>query len=399
MVNIRELETPCYIINSEDYEKNITEFKTEFEKYWGPKLKFGYSVKTNNFPYMLKAAMEHGFYAEVVSPDEYAFALRCGCNEDRIIYNGPQKRDSVFSALKNGAIVNLDSVGEVLHVCRHFSGNAPKDLTVGLRVNYDLEAECPGETTCKGIPGRFGICLENGDFGSALLQLKNAGLSLSGIHMHQSSSSRSLNIFRSIAKKAVEIGRKYDLEDIAYIDIGGGFFGGKFFPGKPSFAEYAEVICSELKKFYSPEKTTLVIEPGAAILATSMDYLCSVLNIRQIRDQRIVTLDGSLLHINPFMNPHPTPFTMIDPSTETGSNQVIPEEQIIAGSTCMELDRFWPRDMHEPADIGSKFLFHACGAYMSTHNSCFINAAPNIYLFKNREYTLLRKKSIDCLFL
>ena len=56
---------------------------------------------------MLKAARAHGFYAEVVSPDEYAFALRCGCREDNIIYNGPQKqmcirdrfRDVVFMSI------------------------------------------------------------------------------------------------------------------------------------------------------------------------------------------------------------------------------------------------------------------------------------------------------------
>ena len=64
-----------------------------------------------------------------------------------------------------------------------------------------------------------------------------------------------------------------------------------------------------------------------------MDYLTSVLNIREVRGHRIVTVDGSVVHINPFMNPHPTPFTMINPGVEST------EEQIIGGSTCMELDR------------------------------------------------------------
>ena len=123
-----------------------------------------------------------------------------------------------------------------------------------------------------------------------------------------------------------------------------------------------------------------------------MDYLCSVLNIRDVRGKRIVTVDGSLVHINPFMNPHPTPFTMIDGGAETDM------EQIIGGSTCMELDRLWPRDMHNLAERETKFLFHACGAYMSTHNSSFINAAPNIYLFKDGDYRLVRKKSLDALF-
>ena len=389
-MNIKELTTPCYIINHGEYENNISDFVKQFRLCWGDNVKFGYSVKTNNFPYMLQTAMGHGFYGEVVSPDEYAFALRCGCSKDRIIYNGPQKRDTVISAIKNGSIVNIDNLDELELVCKHFKDSG---IGLGLRVNYDIELECPGETTCKGIPGRFGISLENGDFDRALQTLNSSGLTLCGIHMHQSSSSRSLNIFRSIAGKAVEIGRKYGLDKLNYVDIGGGFFGGKFFPGKPSFSEYAETICSELKKFYSPEKTTLILEPGAAILATSMDYLCSVLNIRDIRGKRIVTLDGSIVHINPFMNPHPSPFTMIDGGEETDI------EQIFGGSTCMELDRFYPRDIKNLAEKNSRLLFHACGAYMSVHNSNFINAAPNIYLFKDGEYRLLREKSIDRLFL
>ncbi|MDD6090327.1 MAG: diaminopimelate decarboxylase [Clostridiales bacterium] len=390
-MKLRDLETPCYIVNYEEYEKNISQFVGEFEAQWGSNIKFGYSVKTNNFPYMLQRAMAHGFYAEVVSPDELAFAGRCGCGMDRIIYNGPQKRDTLFAACSGRAIVNLDNMEEVDAVCAAFRGSAVSPI-LGLRVNFDLEAECPGETTCAGIPGRFGICLENGDFEKALAKLRRSGLKLSGLHLHQSSRTRSLKIYASIAAKAVEIGREYALDGLDYIDIGGGFFGGSFFAGKPAFRDYAETVCRTLRGFYDPQKTTLILEPGAAILATSMDYLTSVLNIREIRGHRIVTVDGSVVHINPFMNPHPTPFTMIDPGAESDT------EQIIGGSTCMELDRFWPRDMKNLAEHSSKFMFHCCGAYMSTHNSSFINAAPNIYLYKDGGYTLLRKKSIDGLF-
>ena len=190
------LVTPCYIINDEEYTQNITRFKAEFESRWKGRVLFGYSVKTNNFPYMLKAALAHGFYAEVVSPDEYAFALRCGCREDNIIYNGPQKRDTVVSACAAGSIVNLDNLEEVERVCAAFRDSEHKSA-VGLRVNYDIERDCPGETTCTGIPGRFGICLESGDFEKALAMLRESGIELAGLHLHQSSKTRSLAIYRS----------------------------------------------------------------------------------------------------------------------------------------------------------------------------------------------------------
>ena len=390
-MTIQELQTPCYILRAEEYDNNIAAFQRAFSEAWGGSTLFGYSVKTNNLPWLLRRAMEHGFLAETVSPDELAFALRCGCPLERVIYNGPQKRDTVLDALCGGALVNLDNESELKQVCAAFPGAGDR-IRVGLRVNFDLEALCPGETTCEGVPGRFGFCLENGDLERALRRLEDAGIALTALHMHQSSRSRSLKIFSAIARTAAEIGRAYHLDALPCLDLGGGFFGGSFFPGKPSFPEYAETICAELKGFYDPAVTTLALEPGAAILATAMDYLTEVLNVREVRGQRIATVDGSLLHINPMMHPHPTPFTLLDGGAETE------REQIIGGSTCMELDRFWPRDLKALAEPGSRFLFHACGAYMSTHNSCFINAAPAVYLDEGGSLRLLRPKSIEQLF-
>ena len=390
-MEIRELQTPCYIIRAGEYEKNIAAFRTAFQNAWGGSTVFGYSVKTNNLPWFLRRAMARGFLAEVVSPDELAFALRCGCPMDRILYNGPQKRGTALDALRGGALVNVDNEAELDLICAAFPGAGDR-VRVGLRVNFDLEALCPGETTCEGVPGRFGFCLENGDFGRAVSRLRDAGIALSGLHLHQSSRSRSLRIFEAVARTAAEIGREYRLEALPCVDVGGGFFGGSFFPGKPSFPEYAQTVCAELRRFYDPAQTALVLEPGAAILATAMDYLTEILNVREVRGRRIATADGSLLHINPMMRPHPTPFTLLDggPACE--------EEQIIGGSTCMELDRFWPRDLKNLAEPGSRFLFHACGAYMSTHNSNFINAAPAVYLNEDGAFRLLRPKSIDALF-
>ena len=66
---------------------------------------------------------------------------------------------------------------------------------------------------------------------------------------------------------------------------------------------------------------------------------------------------------------------------------------IVAGSTCMEMDRFWPRDMNRKPTAESMFLFHCCGAYMAAHNSNFINAAPAIYLRQGKQYSILREKN------
>lgn len=385
-----QVQTPCYIINQDDYETSIRDLMQAFESRWQGKVLYGYSVKTNHFPHMLKTARKYGWLGEVVSPDEYDFAKACGCPDDQIIYNGPQKCHTLLDACRKGALVNLDNLAEVELVAKNLTAEEKSTAVIGIRINYDLEAECPGETTCRGVVGRFGISYENGDVEKAIEILRESGIRLQGLHMHQSSSSRSLRIYESIANKVLEIIDRYSLRDLRYIDVGGGFFGGNFFPGKPNIEQYAQTICSILKQKVDSAKVTLVLEPGAAILATSMDYLVSVLNIRDIRGERVITVDGSVVHINPFMNPHPTPFTILNPGRELDPEEA--KKQIIGGSTCMELDRLYPRDIRHAVTMDTRLLFHCCGAYMSTHNSSFINAAPHIYVKEQGGFRLLRKK-------
>lgn len=383
-MEFNELQTPCYIINAEEYESNIKEFEAEFRKRWSGEVLFGYSVKTNHYPYFMKVAKEYGWYAETVSATEYMHSEALGFPKQEIILNGPQKKDLLISACVDGGIVNLDSMLEVDKLCLELPQEYRKKAIVGIRINFDLEKECPGETTCGTETTRFGICYENGDVERAILKLQNAGIKISGLHMHASTSSRSTRVYKALATMAGKVAKEYKL-DLSYVDIGGGYFGGKFFAGKPSVEEYAQIITDTLKEYFEPEKVMLILEPGAGILATAADYLTSVLNIKEIRGKRVVTLDGTCLHINHFMKKQQTPCTLINPGEE------MEEEQVLGGNTCMEMDRFYLRDKKNEILEDTKILFHCTGAYTMTHNGCFINTLPNIYVKKaGDDYELLR---------
>lgn len=383
-MEFNQIQTPCYIINEKDYKENIAEFETEFQNRWEGRVLFGYSVKTNHYPYFMKVAKEYGWYAETVSVAEYMHSKSLGFNGNKMILNGPQKKDLLVSAAVDGGIVNIDSMMEIERFVRELPEEYRQKVLVGIRVNFDLEKECPGETTCGEETTRFGICYENGDVGLAIHKLREAGIKISGLHMHASTSSRSVRIYKALAEMAVRTAKEYELE-LSFVDIGGGYFGGKFFAGKPSVEEYAEVITGTLKGYFDPVKVMLILEPGAGVLATAADYLTSVLNIKEIRGKRVVTLDGTCLHINHFMKKQQTPCTLINPGEETE------EEQVLGGNTCMEMDRFYLRDKKNKILSDTKILFHCTGAYTMTHNGCFINTLPNIYVKKTEnEYELLR---------
>ena len=68
---------------------------------------------------------------------------------------------------------------------------------------------------------------------------------------------------------------------------------------KPSASEYISAVKDELSKIIDPQKTKLIIEPGSAIIGSAVDLCTSVLDVKDTNKSRIVTTDGSRIHIDP----------------------------------------------------------------------------------------------------
>lgn len=364
------MKTPCYTVHLDTFEKNCRDVMNAFEAAWNGNVQYGYSVKTNHDAALMKYAhAKLGWFIETVSPDEYNYALDLGFDPENIIFNGPCKKQILKDALRRGAYVNLDNLDEVMEVCTYAEDLDASRL--GIRVNFDLEAVCPGETTAGDSVSRFGIDCENGDFGKAVDMLKNAGIEPAGLHMHTSTKTRSAGVFAALAAKAAKLVQEYNLK-LKFVDMGGGYFGGQKVPGKPDMEQYADVITSELKKVLSPDDTTLILEPGASVIATSVTYEASVLSVRDIRGTKVVTLDGTLLHVNPFMAHRNQPYTVLSPSGSEIMSRTLVPKQIICGCTCMENDRFAEICDDYELQKGDILSFKYAGAYTMAFNSDFI---------------------------
>lgn len=376
------MNTPCYTIHLDIFEKNCREVMDAFEEAWGGRVEYGYSVKTNHDAGLMKYAhAKLGWFIETVSPDELELAFNLGFDAENIIFNGPCKcsrHDALINAIRGGAYVNLDNLDDVSFVCGHVS-DIRDASRIGIRVNYNLEAECPGETTAGESVSRFGIDVENKDFARAVDMLRSAGIEPAGLHMHTSTRSRSAAVFTSLARKAAQLVNDYGLK-LHFVDMGGGYFGGQKVEGKPSMEQYAQVITRELKKALNPEMTTLILEPGASVIATSVTYEASVLSVRDIRGTKIVTMDGTLLHVNPFMAHRNQPY-----STSLIADydaRPVDGHQIICGCTCMENDRFADEHSVRRLEPGDVLSFRFAGAYTMAFNSNFIvNPAEVNYEF------------------
>lgn len=379
MINSK-LQTPCYIIHKDILDEEIQLLKDALERDWKNSC-VGYSFKTNSLPWVVEKMKQVGFYAEVVSENEYDLA--CKHEFEHVIYNGPVKgKRSFLHALEQGAIINLDAKREL----DWLEESGKKDVTVGLRVNFNLEAICPGETSGGEEGSRFGFSVESGEFVWALERLEKMGVKLSGLHLHTSSKTRSINIYRALAIKACELKREFNLE-LSFIDIGGGYFGGM--DNRPKFPDYTKVIAEELSKEFSVEDTMLIMEPGTSLITPPIEYLSTVVDIKKTYANNLVITDGSRIDIDPLHGKKSYFHEFLYQDT-TEERETL-AKQVICGFTCMENDRLFVAENKKALQVGDQISYQKVGGYTICLTPLFIRYFPNVYLEENGEYRLVRE--------
>lgn len=363
-----ELRTPYYVIHKKELDSNFEKLRSALETHWGNYI-IGYSYKTNALPWVISHFNHLECFAEVVSEDEYNLAKLIGVDISRIIYNGPIKtKESFIEALQSGAIVNIDSQREI----QWLDEVDTTKRKVGIRVNFDIEKMCPGQSQCADEGGRFGFCYENGELANTVNKLLSKGAEIVGIHLHTSSKSRGLDIYRAIAEMACKIQEEFTF-DLDYVDVGGGFFGG--LSTKPQFDEYISLMESVLNSRFDKERTKLIVEPGMAVIGAPVSYVTSVIDVKDTQFNRFVVTDGTRTSIDPLM----TKSAYFHTYDVKHSRERYPK-QVICGYTCMEHDRLYEAK-NEPIYMpGDKIIYDKVGAYTMCLTPLFIKYYPDVYV-------------------
>ena len=381
---MNNLDTPCFILDLNTLENNVFSFKKALNKYF-PNNILGYSVKTNSLPALLEYLNGYGCFAEVVSYDEYNLAIMCGFERPHIIYNGPMKSEQTFiDAIKNNSIVNIETKRELYWL---ESNVWDQEISVGIRVNVDLLKISPDDTKTGEGFSRFGFSADNGELFDAISRIEKVeNVRLKGLHLHRTSKTRSLNVYRNLALFSVELAKKYDL-DLDYLDIGGGFYGDM--PNKPTYDDYMRQVSDILKSYFDLNKLTLIVEPGNAIIASPVSYLSAVVDVKKIDEHVIVTIDGSRNDIDPLF--HKTNYNNELIFNNKLSSSVVPK-QTVTGCTCLEFDILFESIDKQQLNVGDEILFYYVGAYTMCLSPLFIRYIPNVYIRKNESYDLVRHK-------
>lgn len=371
--------TPYFLLHENAIRENIEGFRSALDELW-PNSIIAYSEKTNALPWILQWMNQNGVFAEVVSDAEYEVALLSGFPDDHIIFNGPIKGDSYLRrALGNGAYVNIDSAHEVEMIEKEQPMIKGR---LGIRVNVNPILFNVDDVGYQEDGFRFGFSEESGELGAVLEKLSGIyGRKEFGLHLHVNSVTRSLAVYRVIANYAAQIIQKHNLTP-SYLDIGGGFFGG--IQGKPTPWEYIETIKQELDNTVDILNTKLIIEPGSAAIGSAVELHTTVLDVKDTECARIVTTDGSRIHIDPLWQKKKYVYS-------TDAKKPAYPKQVICGYTCMDHDRIMVIENQPELSVDDQIIYHRVGNYTVTLGGPFIVPFPAVYVECKSNLRMIRK--------
>lgn len=381
---LEQYGSPLFIVSEKTLRENVRRLKHAFATRW-PRVRHGWSYKTNYLGAVCNVLHQEGSWAEVVSGFEYHKARALGVPGSRIIFNGPWKPNDVLEqAVKEGATINLDHLDELYAIERIASRLGRKDVPVGIRLNFD--------TGYNDAWSRFGFNLESGAARDAVQRIAaSQWLKLTGLHSHIGTFVLDLRAYAAQARIMVGFMDECEREagcTIESLDIGGGFASrnalqGIYLPPEevvPSFEQYAEAITDALLEATQwriaagKQLPVLVLETGRAVVDDAGTLVTSVVGGKRLPDgRRAAILDAgvNLLFTAYWYNHEVKPLRLLEG---------IAEETVLYGPLCMNIDVVRASVMLPPLNVGEPLAIRPAGAYNNTQWMQFIQYRPAVIM-------------------
>ena len=347
-------ETPCRIFVQEFADEAfewVAGACTRISTGRGIRLRAAYSVKTNPRREMLNAAHRAGLSAEVISPDEIAWARRCGFSGDRLIVNGPHRPQSIAGG--PALVAFADSVEAFGYNARDSIGRIH-----GIRVRPP------------GIESRFGIAVEDLERLTApVLRLdEDAELGASFHVRHEDYGGAS---WRSIVGSVIDFAstlQERTGRPVVVFDAGGSWEPAMLVQAfEGDFPWLLDTLQRRL-----PGVQSAYIEPGQSI-ATPVELLvATVVEVRDRRSHREVIVDAGYPELSQMRSYKHRIFGRAGDSwrvLDDGADR-------IGGRTCLEYDLL-SSDVELPAGIteGDLLAVADCGSYDESMAFAFAEGA------------------------
>lgn len=380
---LEQYGSPLFIVSEKKLRENARHLRRAFSTRW-PKVRHGWSYKTNYLGAVCNVLHQEGAWAEVVSEFEYRKARALGVPGSRIIFNGPWKPAGILEqALLEGATIHLDHLDE-LYAVEAIARRLGKQIPIGLRLNFDTGHTEPWS--------RFGFNLETGAAMDAVQRIGSSQwMKLTGLHSHIGTFVLDVRAYARQAHIMAEFMEAAEREtgcSIEYLDIGGGFASrnalqGLYLPPDqvvPSFEQYAEAIVDALSEATRGRTAlgkplpVLVLETGRAVVDDAEILVTRVVGGKRLPDgRRAAILDAgvNLLFTAYWYNHEVRPMQPLEG---------LAEETVLYGPLCMNIDTVRASVMLPPLNVGDALLVSPVGAYNNTQWMQFIQNRPAVVM-------------------
>jgi diaminopimelate decarboxylase len=380
---LKKYQSPLFIISEKRLRENIKNLIGTFSKFW-PDVKHAWPYKTNYLSAVCAILHSEGSLAEVVSEFEYLKAQKLGMQGSDIILNGPYKPLSLIKkAIKDNAVINIDHFDE-LHAIEQAAKQLHKDVKVGIRLNFN--------TGFTEHWGRFGFNVENGEAMNAAMKIQaSKHLRLTRLHSHIGTFVLDVRAYAAQARIMSEFLHQVEHTTGCFIEslnMGGGFAShnalkGIYLPPDqivPSIEQYAIAITQNLQSVLADRIAKnkpvprLYLETGRAVIDDAECLVTSVVGNKILPDGRrasILDAGVNLMFTSFWYNHEVKPLRPL---------QGVPEETVLLGPLCMNLDVIRSSILLPPLNIGEPLMITHAGAYNNTQWMQFIETRPAIIM-------------------
>lgn len=383
---LKEYGSPLFVLSEKQMRRNIRNASRIFRTRY-PKIQFAWSYKTNYLNAVCRIFHQEGSWAEVVSRFEYDKAINNGFPGNKIIFNGPYKKEEdLILASQNNSLIQIDHYDELYTLIRLSEEHHLKPH-VAIRINMDTGIYPKWD--------RFGFNFENGQAWNAITRVINSeNLELVGLHCHIGTFMLNVTAYQTATSNMCELA--WNIKErygkmVQYLDLGGGFpstntLKGAYLPGTdtvPSIDQFADAITDVILEygFNQNELPLLILETGRALVDDAGYLLGTVLATKRLSDGRRATiLDFGLSSL----------FTSlwyehkISPARSLGDQT---EEMVLCGPLCMNIDIVRESVVMPLLEKGDQVVVHKVGAYNMTQWMQFITLRPNVVLIDQENET------------
>jgi len=391
---IEQYGSPLFVFSEKTLRENVRRLQRSFATRW-PVVHHGWSYKTNYLSAICNVFHQEDSWAEVVSELEYSKAREQGVPGSRIIFNGPWKpAPALETAAREGALIHIDHLDEIYELER-IGDRLGKAIAVGIRLNF--------ETGYTDTWSRFGFNLESGAAHDAVQRIAaSKHLKLTGLHSHIGTFILDVRAYAVQARVMVDFMIAIEQEFgcvIDYLDIGGGFASrnalhGIYLPPEqvtPSFDQYAEAISESLMEATrarvaaGKKLPALFLETGRAVIDDASVLLTTVVGGKRLPDGRRASI------VDAGVNTLFTAFWYNHDIKPLAAQDGIPEETVIYGPLCMNIDVIRASIMLPPLNAGDVLAVRPAGAYNNTQWMQFIHSRPAVLMvMENGNVELIR---------